>query len=189
MWTSRFATAATIVHDDLETPDRGFAVNEIKPEGQQASQEDIDYADGLLKQGTPPADVRDQLMARGLSEDAAGMVVYHRIQGTRAMAVGLLQARLPIEAVVRALQDQGFSEPAAVALIKGLADGGIHAGQQGHGPLGLLVMGLGGLVFIIGLGLFIGNITRLFPTVPLAGFITMMVGGFIYRWGSRQGSQ
>jgi hypothetical protein len=164
-------------------------VDEIKQEGQPASQEDNEYADGLLRQGTPPVDVREKLMARGLSEDAAGMVVYNRIQGMRAMAASLLQAGLPMEAAVRALQEQGFSEPAAVAVLHGLADDSSQGVHHARGPLGVLVMAFGGIVFVIGVGLFIGNVTRLFPTLPLAGYLTMMVGGLIYGWGSRQVSQ
>ena len=46
-------------------------------------------------------------------------------------------------------------------------------------------MKLGGLViFVIGIGLFIGNVSRLFPTFPLAGWATMAVGGAIMKSGN-----
>jgi hypothetical protein len=38
---------------------------------------------------------------------------------------------------------------------------------------------LGGIVFFIGIFLFIGNITGLFPTFPFAGFIVMGIGGVL----------
>jgi hypothetical protein len=42
---------------------------------------------------------------------------------------------------------------------------------------------LGALVTIIGVLLILGNVTRLFPTFPFAGFIVTLIGGAIYRKG------
>jgi hypothetical protein len=42
---------------------------------------------------------------------------------------------------------------------------------------------LGVLVFVAGVGLFVGNVSRVFPTFPLAGYITMAIGGAIMRAG------
>ena len=42
---------------------------------------------------------------------------------------------------------------------------------------------VGGLVFVLGAGLWIGNVSRAFPTFPLAGYLTMLVGGIIFRVG------
>jgi hypothetical protein len=44
---------------------------------------------------------------------------------------------------------------------------------------------LGSVLFIIGIGLFIGNITDLFPTFPFAGFISMTIGGLLFGVGAR----
>ena len=41
----------------------------------------------------------------------------------------------------------------------------------------------GGLIFVVGVGLFIGNVSHMFPTFPLAGWITMLIGGAIMRAG------
>lgn len=42
---------------------------------------------------------------------------------------------------------------------------------------------LGMIIFGLGVGLFIGNVSRIFPTFPLAGYITMAIGGAIMRAG------
>ena len=44
---------------------------------------------------------------------------------------------------------------------------------------------LGGIVFVAGAGLFIGNVTRLFPTFPLAGWLTMLAGGAMFKAGNQ----
>ena len=43
---------------------------------------------------------------------------------------------------------------------------------------------LGALVFIVGIGLFIGNISGAFRTFPGVGWITIAVGGIMFRAGS-----
>lgn len=44
---------------------------------------------------------------------------------------------------------------------------------------------IGVLVFIVGVGLWIGNVSRVFPTFPLAGYVTIVIGGAIIRAGKR----
>ena len=41
------------------------------------------------------------------------------------------------------------------------------------------LMGVGGLIFVVGVGLFAGNITGMFISFPYAGYITMFIGGAI----------
>ncbi len=40
---------------------------------------------------------------------------------------------------------------------------------------------LGAIIFIAGLFLFLGNIIGFFQTFPGVGYITMAVGGFLYK--------
>lgn len=40
---------------------------------------------------------------------------------------------------------------------------------------------IGVIIFVVGVILFIGNVSGWWPTFPCAGFITMTVGGFITR--------
>jgi hypothetical protein len=43
---------------------------------------------------------------------------------------------------------------------------------------------IGLIIFVIGIGLFIGNVSRQFRTFPLAGWATMAVGGAIMKSGN-----
>jgi len=40
---------------------------------------------------------------------------------------------------------------------------------------------IGVIIFVVGVILFIGNVSGWWPTFPYAGFITMAIGGFIAR--------
>ena len=51
-----------------------------------------------------------------------------------------------------------------------------------------LVVVLGAVVFIAGVFLFLGNVIGFFRTFPLAGYLTMIIGGAIYRVGSKMGN-
>jgi hypothetical protein len=48
------------------------------------------------------------------------------------------------------------------------------------------LMGVGGIIFVIGVGLFLGNVTGKFISFPYAGYITMLVGGAIAGFGWRK---
>jgi hypothetical protein len=50
-------------------------------------------------------------------------------------------------------------------------------------------MVLGGVVFAAGVFLFLGNVIGFFPTVPAAGWITMLIGGGLFGWGKKQAAQ
>ena len=39
----------------------------------------------------------------------------------------------------------------------------------------------GALIFVVGLFLFLGNIIGFFPTFPGVGYLTMAVGGILYK--------
>jgi hypothetical protein len=54
----------------------------------------------------------------------------------------------------------------------------------------LLVVQIAGWVAVVlGVGLFIGNRTGVFPTFPLAGFVTIGIGGVVARWAASRGSR
>lgn len=50
----------------------------------------------------------------------------------------------------------------------------------------MAAMGLGGLIFVVGILLWCGNVFHFFPTFPFAGYITMAVGGAIFGFGQKQ---
>ncbi len=53
----------------------------------------------------------------------------------------------------------------------------------------MALMGVGGLIFVVGVGLFIGNVTGMFISFPFAGYITMAVGGAIAGAGYKKMQQ
>ncbi|MGZ3417364.1 MAG: hypothetical protein ACXVEF_22650 [Polyangiales bacterium] len=52
--------------------------------------------------------------------------------------------------------------------------------------MGMALMGVGGLIFVIGVGLYIGNVTGKFYSFPYAGYITMGIGAAIIAFGKKQ---
>jgi hypothetical protein len=60
-----------------------------------------------------------------------------------------------------------------------------YSGAKSKGSRMSPVSMLGTVVIVVGAGLWIGNVTRMFPTFPLAGYLTMAVGGIIVKAGKR----
>jgi hypothetical protein len=52
-----------------------------------------------------------------------------------------------------------------------------------------VLTGCGALVFVLGVGLFLGNVTGLFPTFPCAGFVVTTVGAVIWGAGRAAGAR
>jgi hypothetical protein len=52
----------------------------------------------------------------------------------------------------------------------------------------MAAMGLGGLIFVVGGLLWIGNVSGKFVSFPYAGYITMAIGGAIFGFGQKQES-
>ena len=50
-----------------------------------------------------------------------------------------------------------------------------------------VVVALGAIVFVGGVFLFLGNVIGFFRTVPLAGYLTMLGGGAIFKAGRNMG--
>ena len=50
-----------------------------------------------------------------------------------------------------------------------------------------LVIALGVVIFVAGVVLFLGNVIGFFRTFPLAGYVTMLIGGGIYKAGTKMG--
>lgn len=44
---------------------------------------------------------------------------------------------------------------------------------------------IGFLVFVLGASLWCGNVFRFFPTIPFAGYLTMLVGGMMLKSGNK----
>jgi hypothetical protein len=52
-----------------------------------------------------------------------------------------------------------------------------------------LVIGLGAVVFVAGAFLWCGNVFRFFPTFPFVGYLTMVVGGLVFKAGKKMQDQ
>ncbi len=48
-----------------------------------------------------------------------------------------------------------------------------------------VVMGLGAVIFVAGVVLWCGNVFGFFRTFPFAGYLTLLVGGLIYKAGQK----
>jgi hypothetical protein len=88
---------------------------------------------------------------------------------------------IPSLDVLRQLSESGAENEAAHARFPG----GTRPAPAGPSVGASQLVGCGGLVCLLGFGLFVGNLTGLFPTVPFAGFIVMALGGVIAGAGSR----
>jgi hypothetical protein len=142
-------------------------------------QADVEFAVNLLNTGASPEEVRGKLIERGLDQ-ATAVALVHKLL-TRAIyaeAAAMLNAGASPTQAEQRLVDKGLEPQGAKAVIADLlAHAQVRARQAGGGSLGLQF--LGGLIFVVGIGLFLGNKTGLFPTFPFAGFIVMGVGGAI----------
>lgn len=52
--------------------------------------------------------------------------------------------------------------------------------------MGMALMGVGAVIFVVGVLLFAGNVTGKFISFPYAGYITMGIGGAIIAFGRKQ---
>lgn len=52
--------------------------------------------------------------------------------------------------------------------------------------MGKALMGVGALIVVVGVALWLGNMTGKFPTFPYAGYITIGIGGAIFAFGKKQ---
>jgi predicted Zn finger-like uncharacterized protein len=76
------------------------------------------------------------------------------------------------------------STPEAKRKLMGVKSDGETA-NTAMSPIGMVLTGVGGLIFALGALLWIGNVTRQFISFPLAGYITMVIGGAIIGAGRK----
>ncbi|RYG64167.1 hypothetical protein EON80_19750 [bacterium] len=79
------------------------------------------------------------------------------------------------------------SAPLPWAKQASVKDSGGSTSKIGMGDVaygGIAVALIGGLVFVAGAGLWLGNVFGFFPTFPGAGYIGMLIGGAVWRFGS-----
>jgi hypothetical protein len=166
-----------------------LASSETRPSdgGNQVAQADVDCAVNLLNHSASPEEVQGKLVERGLDQATASAIVRDLlIQAIYADAAAMLNSGVSPKQAEQQLVDKGVEPQVAKAVIDDLlAHAQLQAQQAGGGGLALQL--LGGLIFVVGIGLFIGNVTGVFPTFPFAGFIVMGIGGAIVGAGQRAG--
>ena len=148
----------------------------------QINQDDVEFAAGLLGQGESTDAVKAKLGERGLTQanvDAVIEQVY--VRAVYADAAGMLQQGQPPEQVKQALVARGLSPENASTVVDNLLtpEGG---GGSGGVPFRQII---GGLIVVVGIGLWIGNMTGVFPTFPFAGILTIIVGSVIAGSGQK----
>jgi hypothetical protein len=166
---------------------------ETPPGPSPCAQADYEEAALLMSQGQPPEAVRQRLIGKGLDPQAATAVVNDLIlKALYAQADFLLKLGNSPEEARRKLVEAGVSEQVASAVVANAPSYARKA--RGHSGAGnALHLLLGVLIFMLGIGLWIGNRTGLFPTFPFAGFIVMAIGSVVLqaacRWdnGDRSG--
>jgi hypothetical protein len=152
---------------------------------QQVAQADIDFAVNLLNKGETAESVHGKLVERGLTPEVASALLNDLfVQAVYNEAITLLNQRHSPEQVKRQLVDRGLEKTVAASVVDEILARHRAALQEeeskGAKPL---LRFLGGIMFVVGIGLFIGNRTGAFPTFPFAGFIVMAIGGAIYGAG------
>jgi len=151
----------------------------------QVAQADVEFAVNLLNSGASPEEVQGKLVESGLDQAiAAALIRDLLIQASYAEAAAMLNGGVSPKQAEQRLVANGHEPQLARAVIDNLLARAQLQSRQGQGE-GLALSVLGGLIFAVGIGLFIGNVTGIFPTVPFAGFVVMGIGGAILGAGQR----
>jgi len=146
---------------------------------QQGSQGDLDLVVQQLNGGQTAEAVRDNLVERGMAPADALSVVHRACK--RALydgAIALLNKGYSPDAVKEQLVAKGWGQPTAEFVVGEIVarDLAPRRGRRWERGVGEFA-GIG--MMVVGLGLFVGNVSGAFPTLPYAGFILMGVGGLI----------
>jgi hypothetical protein len=156
----------------------------------------------LLRSGLRPEDVQDRLVAEGIEPLTASEVVRQMVppylRGEVRRLLGEGHATIRIQ---DALIERGFDKAEVFTVVDevlagpppqrpGVVIGGSGPpsgpGQPHQGDGSEVMQVVGGLVMLVGVGFFLGNITGVFPTVPGLGWGTIIVGSLIYGAGQKK---
>lgn len=86
---------------------------------------------------------------------------------------------------MQVLVEKGLEPQVAKAVIEDLL---AKVQAQARQPIGesVALQILGGFLFVVGIALFVGNVTGILPTLPFAGFIVTSIGGAFIGAGNRR---
>jgi parvulin-like peptidyl-prolyl isomerase len=140
---------------------------------QRLTEEDVNRAAALLRDGLSPEAARGRLVEQGMAPGLADAALRQvGLQNAYAEAVEMLAAGQSPEAVKARLVQNGVSPFAADETIQE-AIAHLESLRPGPGPVRKVV---GGIVVAIGIGLWIGNMTGAFRTFPFAGIVVILIG-------------
>ena len=144
----------------------------------QVSQVDIDFVDKQLNGGATAEAVRDRLVERGMAADDALSVLSlaHKRATVYDGTIALLNQGYSPNAVKEQLVAKGWGRPTAEFIVGDILARNLAQRRGRNRVPGKLA---GGVTFLVGVGLWIGNFSGAFTTFPFAGFILMGIGGFI----------
>src|SRR5262245_24384825 len=160
---------------------------------------------GCMSRPSPPPP-RNTFLVHNLwlGAAAAGIICLWRRtkMGCSAMRGGVMHVPLSCQCGKRVLVTEGsagatlpcecgrsIQVPPLGELRRRVADDDLpYVPSRGNPPANLavraLLTGCGAVVFLLGAGLFLGNITGLFPTLPFAGYLVMTIGGLLLGAGA-----
>lgn len=163
-------------------------MSDEEPAGKPA---DYDFALELFRDGFEADAIEVRLVDRGLSREAAKSVVADlMLRFVHADAVEMLEGGMLPQQVEKYLRDRGLTAETARSIVENARnmkseDFGHIGGESTSGGNPILMV-LGGIIFVVGLFLFIGNISGAFPTFPCAGWLGIMIGGAIWGAGKKK---
>jgi hypothetical protein len=159
--------------------------------GRSASPEDYDRALQMLGDGATLDQAESELISSGLSAEAAKEVVQELlIRSLYGEAVDMLQSGQLPQQVERYLRDErGLTPETAKTIVENARnmkpEDVAFQSPASSGPGNPALMVLGGIIFGLGVILFIGNISGAFVPFPCAGWLTIVIGGAIYGAGKK----
>jgi hypothetical protein len=165
-------------------------MDQPKPRGRdKLVKGDVNLAVDLLNAGASLEEVQVRLLDRGLDEETAAATIRGLLMpALYNEAKALLNNGSSRRQVEERLVNKGLDPLVAKAVINNKVVSQAQPEARPTEGIGQIRHVLGVFIFIIGIGLLLGNITRQFPSFPLAGFIVMCVGGIIYKGGKWSGS-
>lgn len=153
----------------------------VKVQEKLFSRVDAEYAFELLTAGKPTGVVQAKLVERGMTTEEATRLLnelFMRILIDHAMS--LLNEGWSPEETKQRLVERGWDEALASSIVDDLVDYlRDQAARMEEAETNPLMQFLGVVAILAGIGLFIGNRTGAFPTIPFAGFAAMAIGSLI----------
>jgi hypothetical protein len=163
----------------MSTPDESAEVQGLKVYG---------YVSRLAESGATPAEIQQKLIEKGVApRDAARLMdrlaVAQVKRDIRVRASNLLDQGVPPDQVHSGLVQEAF-DPAIVAEQTNavITERALADREWKEDPRRLWLL-LGAALIVVGVGVYLGNKTGAFPTVPFAGGILMGVGAVVSAMG------